>query len=263
MALLARDLERLLPELRRYAFELTGTTRLGDDLVEACVRAATKAPDRLDRLQLRQSLYRLFHEVNLRIPTGTTEEPWLPVIQDRMLNYLLGLPLPDRAILALHATSGFSQEAIAQILDLPLDKVCTLLTRTRQRLAGAELARVLIIEDDYILASDMAYVIEQGGQGVCGPVGTCAEAIRCASESAPALIIADVQLRDGQFAGIEAADAISQVHHVPVIFITAFPERVVREAARRRPSVLTKPVDHRTLRSTIARALAAPSDLPA
>jgi DNA-directed RNA polymerase specialized sigma24 family protein/CheY-like chemotaxis protein len=263
MASLASDLERLLPELRRYAFELTGTTRIGDDLVEACMRAAAEGPDRLDRLQLRRSLYRLFHEVNPRIPIGTTEEPRLPVMQDRLLNYLLGLPLPDRAILALHATSGFSQDAIADILDLPLERVCTLLTSTRQRLAGAELARVLIIEDDYILASDMAYAIEQGGQGVCGPAGTCAEAIRCASENAPTVIIADVQLRDGQFAGIEAAEAISETHDVPVIFVTAFPERVVREAAGRSPSVLTKPVDHQTLRSTIARALAAPSNLPA
>jgi DNA-directed RNA polymerase specialized sigma24 family protein len=258
MVSLARELERLLPELRRYAFELTGTTRIGDHLVETCMRAATHAPGRLDRRQPRRSLYRLFHEVNLSVPTGMPQASRLPVIQDRMLNYLLGLPVPDRAILTLHTTLGFSQEEIADILDLPREEVPAILTATRQRLARAELARILVIEDDYILAADIAYAIEQGGQGVCGPAGTYAEAIRCAAENVPGLVVADVQLRDGQFTGIEAADVISQAHAARVIFVTAFPERVVTQAAGRPSSVLTKPVDHRTLRSAIARTLAAP-----
>lgn len=259
MARSSIELERLLPELRRYAFQLTGARRTGDDLVEACIRAAMQSPEWLDPRRPRQSLYRLFHQIHPSVPIGAGREEGLSDIQDRMLNYLLGLPLPDRAILALHSSMAFEDEEIADILDLPHEEVRANLVATRQRLARAELARILIIEDDYILASDIAYAIEQGGQGVCGPAATYAEAIRCATEDAPGLVLADVQLRDGRFAGIEAADAIAHKHGAPVIFITAYPERVVLQAALRPCSVLTKPIDYRLLRSTIARSLAAPA----
>jgi DNA-directed RNA polymerase specialized sigma24 family protein len=258
MASLPGKLERLLPELRRYAFGLTGATHVGDQLVETCMHAATEAPWRLDRQHTRQSLYRLFHEVNPSVPIGTPPTVGLPAIQDRMLNYLLGLPLPDRAILALHTAFGFPHEEIADILNLAREEVVAILTATQQRLARAELARVLVIEDDYILASDIAYAIEQGGRGICGPVGTYDEAIRCAAEDAPGFVVADIQLRDGQFTGIEAAEVICRAHAAPVIFITAFPERVVMQMVPGPSSVLTKPVDYRVLGGAIARRLAAP-----
>lgn len=259
MADLLSEVERLLPELRRYAFELTGSRRTGDDLVEACIRDAVQAPDRLDGRWPRRSLYRLFHQVHPSVPISPTRDQALPDNAERVLDYLLGLPLPDRAILALHASLAFPDEDIAAILGLPHEEVRANLATTRRRLARAELARVLIIEDDYILASDIAHALEQGGQGVCGPAATYEEAIRCASENAPGLVLADVQLRDGQRAGIEAADAIARKHAAPVVFLTAYPERVVTQGASRPSSVLSKPIDYRLLRSTIARSLAAPA----
>lgn len=254
----AETLERLLPELRRYAFQLTGARTSGDHLVRACMRVAVHAPGRLDPRRFRPSVYGLFHEVNRSIPVSGPEPGTSLGIRDRILNYLMALPMPDRAILTLSCSMGFSEEEVAEVLRSPLEEVRAILAATRQRLARAELARVLIIEDDYILASDIAYAVEQNGQDVCGPAGTYAEAIRCAAEDAPGLVLADVQLRDGRFAGIEAADEIARQHAAPVIFITAYPERLIRRSSSRASTVLTKPIDYGVLRSVMARSLAAP-----
>jgi len=260
MASLRRLLEYHLPELRRYAFLLTGSPDKGDELVAACLEAALGCADLAADPSPRQRLFRLFHESNHDIPAvefriEADAAPWGS--RERMLNYLAVLSERERAILVLRGTLRFAEPEVAEILEVDEQAVRRTLADVRLRLARAALAHILIIEDDYLIASELASVVEQAGQEVCGPAATFDEAVRYAESCAPALVLADVQLRDGQFAGIAAADAIARKHATPVIFITAYPERLARGWTLQPLSVFSKPFEPDALRSLITRSLTA------
>lgn len=250
------DIERHLPELRRYAFLVTGAKDAGDDLVEACLRMVLDRPERAGEKNPRVGVFRLFHVANADLPVRQRPDPSLRWgLQERVFNHLLALPRQERAILTLRGSLGFSEEEIGQILELAPRTVRDVLIRTRARLAKAALAQILIIEDDFLIASEIASIVQQSGQEVCGPAATYDEAVRWADQCEPALVLADVQLRDGQFAGIEAAQDIRRQHGAPVIFITAYPDRLTRAPAFTPLTVLSKPLDYLALRRTINSSL--------
>lgn len=251
------DMERHLPELRRYAFLMTGAKDAGDDLVEACLRMALDAPERIGGKNPRVDVFKLFHMANADLPVRQRPDPSQPWgLQERVFNHLLALPQQERAILALRGSLDFSEEEIGLILELAPRTVREILIRTRAHLAKTTLARILIIEDDFLIASEIASIVQQTGQEVCGPAATYDDALRWANQCEPALVLADVQLRDGKFAGIEAAHDIRRQHGSPVIFITAYPDRLTRTAAFAPLTVLSKPLNYAALRETITTSLA-------
>ena len=254
---MARDLlRRFTPELRRYAFLLTGSPADGDDLVEACLRAAVRDPWQIRLAQPRRSLYRLFHEANPVIPgEPCAASPAIPGSGARLLNRLMLLAQDERAVLVLRISLGFEEADVADILQLSADRVRTILTTTRQRLARADLAQVLIIEDDFLIASELSALVERMGPHVCGTAASYREALQAADACRPGLILADIQLRDGPFTGLEAAHAIAQNSNSRVIIVTAYPERVAHSSALVPFAVLTKPFDYDALGRTIDRSL--------
>ena len=86
-------------------------------------------------------------------------------------------------------------------------------------------ANVLIIEDESIIAADLAYIVEQLGLCVFGVAKTCAEAIALARLAPVSLILSDVKLADGS-SGITAVEAILEEQNAAVIFVTASPQLV-------------------------------------
>lgn len=86
-------------------------------------------------------------------------------------------------------------------------------------------ANVLIIEDESIIAADLAYIVEQLGLCVFGVAKTCAEAIALARLAPVSLILSDVRLADGS-SGITAVEAILEEQNAAVIFVTASPQLV-------------------------------------
>ena len=73
----------------------------------------------------------------------------------------------------------------------------------------------------------------------------------------PGLLLADIQLRDGPFTGLEAARAIAQNSDSRVIIVPAYPERVAHGSALSPFAVLSKPFDREALGQTIDRSLMA------
>lgn len=86
---------------------------------------------------------------------------------------------------------------------------------------GAMNTRILIVEDELLVASDLEARLNQLGHQVVGIATTGEEAIAIAERHRPDVVLMDIQLA-GQMDGQQAAHVIQAAMPVPVIFLTAF-----------------------------------------
>lgn len=116
--------------------------------------------------------------------------------------------------------------------------------------------RILVVEDEAIVAADLQDRLAALGYSVAGWATTGEEAIALASEEKPDLVLMDIMLR-GAMNGIEAARAVRSELHLPVIFLTANSnDAVLEEAKISEPfAYLLKPFEERQLRTNIEMAL--------
>lgn len=256
---------RHLPYLRRYARALTGSQESGDRYVVLCLEAMlAEAEQGGPRPQNRVELYRAFHATWDRTGACLGDETLADgTIRQRADTYLQRLSHRKRQALLLTAIDGFSTIETAKILDATEQDIEGLL-----RLAHADLRRqvattALIIEDEPIIAVDIAGIITEMGHRVVGTATTRAEAVEMAERMSPGIILADIQLGDGS-SGIDAVADILETIDVPVIFVTAYPERLLTGQRKEPTFLVTKPFEPETLKVTVYQALmAAPADLPA
>jgi CheY-like chemotaxis protein len=244
---------RHLPYLRRYARAITGDQRRGDGAVRRCLQSLLElelptAPD-----QIRRVMYRTLHDVwqeaaSARAFSATSEEA---IVEARLDT----LPALERRALLLVALEGFSFADAAYVLRLESeDEAVRLFEDAKQDLRRQEATRVLIIEDEPMIALDIASMVEQRGHTVVGIAATHKEAVELAAAKRPGLILADIQLADDS-SGIAAVNEILEDHAVPTVFITAFPERLLTGDRREPVYLVTKPFDPETLDVTISQAL--------
>ena len=121
--------------------------------------------------------------------------------------------------------------------------------RTEQHL------RILIVEDEQIVAADLQSKLDRIGQEVIGVATSGEEAVAMAASLMPDLVLMDFQLR-GSMDGAQAAQKIRQRRPVPVIFITAFAEIFARDPVLFAPFgfCLSKPFSMNQLRTILAQA---------
>ena len=113
----------------------------------------------------------------------------------------------------------------------------------------------LIIEDEPLIALELSSIVKEMGHSVCGVAATRDTAVARARAAKPGFILADIQLADGS-SGIEAVREIfSALLEIPVIFITAYPERLLTGERAEPTFVVTKPFAPENLKSTIGHAL--------
>jgi DNA-binding NarL/FixJ family response regulator len=117
-------------------------------------------------------------------------------------------------------------------------------------------ARILVVEDEAVVATHISSSLSALGYEVCAMVSAGEEAVRLADELTPDLVVMDVVLA-GEMDGIAAAKQIQSRHHIPVVFLTAFSgEDVLGRATAAGPfGYLIKPFRERDLHSTITMAL--------
>ena len=113
---------------------------------------------------------------------------------------------------------------------------------------------VMIIEDEPIIAMDLEALLESLGHTVTGIARTEKEALHLASTKRPKLILADIQLADGS-SGIDAVNKILLNFSVPVIFITAFPERLLTGEKPEPVFLITKPFMPEMVKAMVSQAL--------
>lgn len=116
--------------------------------------------------------------------------------------------------------------------------------------------RILIVEDERIVARDIAKRLQKLGYSVVDSVATGEEAIAKAAVTNPDLILMDIHLK-GEMDGIEAAEQIGSQHQVPIVYLTAYAdEDTLQRAKVTEPfGYVVKPFDEQDLHVAIEIAL--------
>lgn len=243
-----------LSYLRRFARALAGTQAAGDAYVAATLEVLIEDPEAFDSaLDPRVALYRTFAglwnsvDINLK-PEGPASAP-TPV--DRKLESIT--PLPRQAFL-LCAVEGFSPAEAAQILAIDVAKVDELIDLAGREIAAQVATDVLIIEDEPMIAMDLESIVEGLGHRVTGVARTHAEALKAVDERKPGLVLADIQLADGS-SGLDAVNEMLGSFAVPVIFITAYPDRLLTGERPEPAFLITKPYQPDTVKAIVSQAL--------
>tara|TARA_R110000787_G_scaffold210640_1_gene320411 strand:- start:788 stop:1585 length:798 start_codon:yes stop_codon:yes gene_type:complete len=246
-----------LPFLRRYARALTGSQSHGDAYVRATLEAIVAAPDDFPaEVDPRLGLYRIFHiiwsstQIEENDSALVDEEKKQGIARVRLARIK---PLPRQALL-LTAMEGFSPQETAYLMDVPPADVAGLIDEALNEIESQTRADVLIIEDEPIIAMDIEMIVRDMGHDVTGIAVTHAEAVQLAAKHRPGLILADIQLADDS-SGIDAVKDILAQFSVPVIFITAFPERLLTGERPEPTFLITKPFQRATVRAAISQAL--------
>ena len=236
-----------LPLLRRYARALTGSQRLGDSAVREVLEALLLAPEEFATDKpARFELYRIFHQL---------WQPALDLDQSPAAEGLVtSLPMHNRQALLLTAVEGFSIHEAAAMTGRSSDAISADIAAARQSISDCLQAAVMIIEDEAIIALHIRSIVEGLGHSVTGVARTRTEAVALAERTRPELVLADISLADGS-SGIDAVKDILSAMNVPVIFITAFPERLLTGERPEPTYLITKPFEPETVIATIGQAL--------
>ncbi|MCG6205065.1 response regulator [Rhodopseudomonas sp. HC1] len=242
-----------LPLLRRYARALTGSQASGDAYVAAMLEALLQDPSLLDeRNGPRAALFRLFAQIwNSVALNDDSEVRSLPMPSERRLSAIT--PLPRQAFLLL-SLEGFSEEEVAFVLNTDVNEVRQLADSAGREMAEEIATDVLIIEDETFIAMDLESLVKNLGHNVIGVARTHSDAIALARTQKPGLILADIQLADGS-SGLDAVNELLKTFEVPVVFITAYPERFLTGERPEPAFLISKPFQPAMVSAVASQAL--------
>ncbi len=241
-----------LPYLRRFSRALTGSQADGDRYVRTALEALVAGEANLDsNLAPKVSLYRMFLAIwtvtGAQLESDASDEATAAERVRRLT------PLSRQAFL-LSSLEGMSVTEIAGVMNIDEAEASNLLEQADADIEKELRTNVLIIEDEPIIAADIESLVEDLGHTVDNIAATHADAVKAVSDKKPGLVLADVQLADGS-SGIEAVEEILKSFDVPVIFITAFPERLLTGDKPEPAYLISKPFKPENVKAAISQAL--------
>ena len=248
----AKDVARHTPYLRRYARALTGSQSEGDAFVETTLQRILGGGLELSsELSPKVGLFRAFHQTWRRSLNGhSIDAPHRMAADER----LQALTPEHRTALLLMLMEGFSLADVSAVLEVPPDVAAQRFEAAQADVERQLATRVLIIEDEPIVALDLERLVLDLGHGVTGVAATRSEAVSLAHQGDPGLVLADVRLADGS-SGLDAVGDILQSFDIPVIFITAYPERLLTGERPEPAFLVTKPFREEAVKALIGQAL--------
>jgi CheY-like chemotaxis protein len=251
---LAREIAPHLPLLRRYARALTGAQDSGDAFVAATLEAIVAKPEEFPRnVDARVGLYQVFHRIwssgNVEVEADEINRG-AQKAQERLRALA---PLTRQALL-LTTLESFTVQETGEILGRSSQDVSALIDEALEELDRQTRARILIIEDEAVIAMDLSDLVTGAGHEVCAVETTASGAVAAAKRERPDLVLADIQLADGS-SGIDAVKEILTSFDVPVIFITAFPDRLLTGERPEPTFLITKPYSPDMVRAAVSQAL--------
>lgn len=251
---LAQTIASELPYLRRYARALTGSQSSGDAYAAATLESLL-VDDTVLRVAQKPKvgLFHAFHLVWASAGAPSAEAD--AGLSARAQAHLAQLTPNSREALLLRTIEGFELPEIAAIMQTDSDEVAGLIAIANREMEASVSGRVMVIEDEAIIAMDIVDIVTGVGHSVIGVARTRDAAVRMAASERPDLILADIQLADNS-SGVDAVNQIlAEIGEIPVIFITAFPERLLTGEKPEPAFLITKPFTEEQVRSAVSQAM--------
>ncbi|MGB8623689.1 MAG: response regulator [Paracoccaceae bacterium] len=250
----ATTVGRELPFLRRYARALTGNQTTGDSYAAATLEALLEDRSIFETATSpRVALFKAFHVIwsSAGAPVAEAEGG----IAARAQKHLAALTPNTREALLLNTIEEFSFAQIADIMQIDRNEVEHLVQLAHTEMEDSIAGKILVIEDEAIIAMDIQSIVAAMGHGITGVARTRDGAVRLGQRERPDLIMADIQLADNS-SGIDAVnDLLEHFGDIPVIFVTAFPERLLTGERPEPAFLISKPYTEEQVRSAVSQAM--------
>lgn len=252
---LAQSVGRELPYLRRYARALTGSQSAGDTYAAATLEAILTDRSVLEgEDDTRLGLYKTFHAIWQSSGQPVAEND-LSTRERRAQDHLRKLTPNSREALLLRTIEELRYDQIARVMQIEQSEAEELVQIAMNEMGQALRGKVMVIEDEMIIAMDLKGIVQAMGHDVTGVARTHKQAIDLAGQERPDLILADIQLADGS-SGIDAVnELLGSMGDIPVIFITAFPERLLTGDRHEPAFLISKPYSEEQVRSAVSQAM--------
>lgn len=245
-----------LPYLRRFARSVTGSQKSGDAYVVSTLQAMLEDPSIFPTtLPPRVALYRTFTKILNSIPLNTEKgEPLAnPALDAARRNLETLAPLARQAFL-LVAVEEFQPHEAAQVMDLTPDELQALIDEAGREIAKQMATDVVIIEDEPLIALDLEQLVTDLGHRVVKIARTAQQAVDAVHTFRPGLVLADIHLADGS-SGLDAVNEILRTISLPVVFVTAYPQRLLTGTRPEPTFLITKPFHPDNVKAVISQAL--------
>jgi CheY-like chemotaxis protein len=252
---LAKSIGRELPYLRRYARALTGSQSAGDNYAAATLEAILTDRSVLqNEEEVRIGLFRAFHAI-WQSSGQPVEEVDQSLREKRAQDHLRKLTPNSREALLLRTIEDLRYDQIARVMQIQQSEAEALVEIALSEMSATLSGKVMVIEDEMIIAMDLRGIVQSMGHEVTGVARTHDAAIELAEKVRPDLILADIQLADGS-SGIDAVnELLRDLGDIPVIFITAFPERLLTGDRPEPAFLISKPYGEEQVRSAVSQAM--------
>ena len=254
---LAYRIGEYLPYLRRYARALTGSQASGDAYAAATLEAILADRSIFDAgLSPKVALFRAFHLIWASAGAPLADTSVDEDAQERRAQAHLSRLTPNtREALLLRTVEEFGFDEIGQIMQIPREEAEQLIEIALSEMQSSINGSVMIIEDEAIIAMDIHSIVSGMGHRVTGKARTRDQAVEIGRKDPPDLILADIHLADGS-SGIDAVnELLAELGDIPVIFITAFPERLLTGERPEPAFLITKPYAEEQVRSAVSQAM--------
>jgi DNA-directed RNA polymerase specialized sigma24 family protein len=244
-----------LPCLRRFARAVAGSQKSGDAYVVSTLEAILADPTVFPAdLPARVALYRTFLKIVNSIKlNGQSEDDVQPGLGAANRNLGVLAPRARQAFL-LVAVEEFSPADAAAALDITTGELERLVDQAGREIARQIATDVVIIEDEPLIALQLEVLVKDLGHRVLGIARTQQSAVEMVKKSRPGLVLADIRLADGS-SGLAAVNEILTSFSVPVVFVTAYPERLLTGTRPEPTFLITKPFRPENVKAVISQAL--------
>ena len=244
-----------LPYLRRHARALSGSQSAGDRYAAETLEAILKERTLLDpELSPRIALFRAFHRI-WASAGAPMSAPAPGTLHERAERHMARLTPRSREALLLRTIEDCGFDDIATVMDTTQVEAERLVEAALAEMRTSVRGTLIIIEDEGVIAMDIENIATDMGHEVLGIARTHEQAVALAKRHPPQLILADIQLADDS-SGIEAvSEILHRMADIPVIFITAYPERLLQGDRPEPAFLITKPYSDTQVRSAISQAM--------
>ena len=244
----------LLPFLRRYARALTGSQTTGDKYAAVTLEALLEDRSIFETASNHKvALFSAFNRIWSSVEAGVSVDE--DAASSSASAHIANLSKNTREALLLHTIEDFSINEIAEIMQIEPDEAKHLIKLAKDEMEKSVAGDILVIEDEAIIALHISKIVKSLGHNVTGIARKHADAVKLADEHRPDLILSDIHLADGS-SGIDAVnDILQSAGNIPVIFITAFPERLLTGERPEPAFLITKPYTDDQVRSAVSQAM--------